>query len=308
MELAIIISFVGYLILAGIWGYFKSRKNSNKYYLAGRNQNTLQVTSSLLATILGGSATIGTINYAGEIEWSAAWFMILAALGLFSLIPFTEKVKQFKSFTLPDIILNFWGKRAYKISSILIPVAWIGIITAQIVASAKILESFLGLDYNLGALLSGILFIAYTIAGGQMSIFKTDQIQFALIIIGLLVIFSRSLQMENITNVKSSFPFNESFHKIDLLILIFTYATTFFIGPDIYSRLFCSNDAITAKRSLRYAAIILVPMGFIIGGIGIAANAAVVSNNFNAVVIDYAQMILPNWGVGLLAIALLSAV
>jgi SSS family solute:Na+ symporter len=97
--------------------------------------------------------------------------------------------------------------------------------------------------------------------------------------------------------------FNESFTGFDLLILILTYSVTFVVGPDIYSRLFCTKNEKTATRSVLTAAVVLIPVSFALTFLGIYSR-----ETGSAEIISFAQNLLPNWFYGLFIAALLSAV
>ena len=70
----------------------------------------------------------------------------------------------------------FYGSEAKIIASFVIPVAWIGIIAAQIIGGAKVMNSFFGFSYSWSVCGIGLLFIFYTTIGGQISVIKTDKI------------------------------------------------------------------------------------------------------------------------------------
>ena len=75
-------------------------------------------------------------------------------------------------YTLPQLIGDQYGKEAKIIASFVIPVAWIGVIAAQMIGGAKVMNSFFGLPYEGSVWGIGILFIFYTAIGGQVSVIK----------------------------------------------------------------------------------------------------------------------------------------
>ena len=80
---------VAYFLLMfsiGIYSWFKIRTPSD-YYVAGKKAGLIPVSSSLLATILGGAAILGTIELGRDIGWAALWFLFCASFGLFLLVP-----------------------------------------------------------------------------------------------------------------------------------------------------------------------------------------------------------------------------
>ena len=232
--------------------------------------------------------------------------MFSAAFGLFLFIPISKYVKRFGNFTLPELLGTFYGKKAEIISSVIIPISWVGIVAAQIIAAAKILSGLEFLSYPEAAIISGVIFIVYTLLGGQLSILKTDALQAFLIVTGLgaLLYFASQNSFAMTTESLSiNTLFNNSFSAIDLLILILTYSVTFVVGPDIYSRIFCAKNEKTAARSILIVALILIPISFSLTWLGIY------SQQFqNEGIVSFAQNLLPGWAYGLFIAALLSAV
>lgn len=294
-----------FVLVLGFYSWFKIKTPSD-YYVAGKNAKLIPVAGSLLATILGGSAILGTIELSQGIGWAALWFLFCASFGLFVLAPLAKKVSRYGKFTLPGLLGHFFGERARLISSLVIPLAWLGIIAAQIVAAAKILAGLEIMGYTAAAILAGAVFIFYTLFGGQVSILKTDALQSVLIITGLaaLTIFAaRTPQADSLPPLTAGALFNENFSVIDLLILILTYSVTFIVGPDIYSRVFCAKDEKTATRAVLAVALLLIPISFGLTFLGIYS-----ANSASSEIMSFAQHLLPNWFYGLFIAALLSAV
>ncbi|WP_372931854.1 sodium:solute symporter family protein [Mariniphaga sediminis] len=293
------------VVLLGILSWFKIKTPAD-YYVAGKKARLIPVSGSLLATILGGSAILGTIELSQSTGWAALWFLFCAALGLFVLAPLAKYVSRYGKFTLPGLLGHFFGERARFIASIIIPIAWLGIVGAQIIAAAKILSGLEIISYSNAAIFSGVVFLLYTLAGGQVSILKTDTLQSILIVAGLaaLTIFaSRTPEAAGMPKLNAEALFTDSFSGIDLLILILTYSVTFVVGPDIYSRVFCAKDEKTATRSILIVAFLLLPISFVLTYLGIFSG-----QTNGEEIISFAQHLLPDWFYGLFIAALLSAV
>lgn len=293
------------VVLLGILSWFKIKTPAD-YYVAGKKARLIPVSGSLLATILGGSAILGTIELSQSTGWAALWFLFCAALGLFVLAPLAKYVSRYGKFTLPGLLGHFFGERARFIASIIIPIAWLGIVGAQIIAAAKILSGLEIISYSNAAIFSGVVFLLYTLAGGQVSILKTDTLQSILIVAGLaaLTVFaSRTPEAAGMPKLNAEALFNDSFSGIDLLILILTYSVTFVVGPDIYSRVFCAKDEKTATRSILIVAFFLLPISFVLTYLGIFSG-----QTNGEEIISFAQHLLPDWFYGLFIAALLSAV
>jgi solute:Na+ symporter, SSS family len=296
-----------YLIVVvgiGIFSFFRV-KNAADYYISGKRGSWWQVSGSLFATIMGGSAILGTIELSQKAGWAAIWFLLSAAAGLFVLSLISRKISILGHYTLPELLLKFYGKPAEKAASILIPIAWTGIVAAQIIAGAKILSSLQLMNYQNGALLCGLVFIFYTIAGGQLSILKTDFVQALIILAGITALFILKLK-QNVPEISPDFSvsalFNENFSPFDLLLLLLTYSVTFVVGPDIYSRIFCAKNEKVARKSVLIVAFLTIPVAIVLTWLGVTSGPA--DGGF----ILPGTSFLPSWALGLLAAALLSAV
>lgn len=307
-----ILTLLLYLLILIVIAYRSYRKAGNHldFFIAHKKGNFRSISGSLVATILGGSAVIGAVDAGKQLGWAIMWYMLAAAIGLFALLPLVKRVSKLGRFTLPDLLEDLYGKQSKNVASFIIPVAWIGIVAAQVIAAAKILQSFTGINYETGVIISGVVFVSYTMVGGQVSVLKTDFFQAILILIGLALLsyFSIStISLPKLSSFELSMPFNAHFSPVDLVVLLFTYASTFTAGPDIFSRIFCAESEQTAKKAVLTTAAILIPVSILIGIIGVA-SATYLDQVNGAAIIELSKAILPAWSIPIVVLALLSSV
>ena len=312
------IALIVYLVFLIVIAVRSARhvKDIPDFFVARKGAKALAVAGSLVATILGGSAVIGAIDSGARLGGAATWFMLVGALGLLALIPFAGRAYQHGKYALPDLVENLYGKGPRLVASLVIPVAWTGIVAAQIIAAAKLLMTFTSLDYTAAAIIAAAVFTGYTLAGGQLSILRTDFLQGCLIILGLVVLAGFALfggdsanaapSLSAILQGAPSFPFNTNFSPLDLFLLILTYGTTYTAGPDIFSRVFCAKDTVTAKKAIAMAALTLIPVAFIIGFL--AVYGVSLGDVQGARITAIANQVLPQPLIPLIALALLSVV
>ena len=306
MQVKIVITVYFLIVLAvGVYSYFKVKTPAD-YYISGKRAGLISVSGSMLATILGGSAILGTVELSKYQGWPAIWFLCSAAFGLFLLIPLVKNINKIGHFTMPELLGTFYGRKAKLISSVIIPVAWIGIVAVQIIAAAKILAGLGFISYNQSAIIAGLVFIIFTLIGGQIGILRTDTLQSAILLTGLFVVFMFSIVNNDLKPVETfrfNALFNDSFKPIDLVVLILTYSTTFVIGPDIYSRVFCAKDEKVATGSILITAFFLIAIAFALTWLGFFSD----TNETNGF-ISFDALNLPDWIHGLFIAALLSAI
>ena len=280
-ELIIIILYFLGMLAIGVVSKRKS-KEADDFFVAGRKSSSLFITGSLLATIIGGSATVGMAGLGFKQGLTGAWWLLVGSIGLVFLgLFFAKKVRGFALYTLPELVEKQYDRRMALASSVLIVVAWIGITAAQTIAAGKIL-SIIGIGSPaLWMVIFTIIFVAYTVLGGQYAIIRTDSLQiviiFAGIFGGLALLLSRlgglgGLQ-SSLSPEQFAFPLSSQFGGTELVTLLLLVGLTYVVGPDMYSRLFCAKDDRTARASTFWTALFIIPVAFAITLIGMGASA-----------------------------------
>lgn len=253
-----------YLILLFVIGgiFFKNKPRSySDFIIAGRRRGQILVLCSLMATMIGGSATFGIASQGWSIGFPAFWWLGVGSIGLFlqsRLI--SERVRKIEANTLPQVANITVGQKARFILSAVIVISWLGVIAGQFAALGQIVPLFAGNDHTgLCIFFAAAIVIAFTAAGGQFSVMRTDTLMF-------FFIFLSTLAATIFLKVKSGAPipiteiqaFNDAFSPFDLLVLLFVIGGTYFIGPDVLSRSMAAKDGITARRASLFAAIVLL--------------------------------------------------
>ena len=280
-ELTIIILYFAGMLAIGLASRSKAREPDD-FFVAGRKGSSLFITGSLLATIIGGSATIGMAGLGFKQGLTGAWWLLVGSVGLIFLgLFFAKRVRRLALYTLPELVEKQYGRRVALATSVLIVVAWTGVIAAQIIAAGQIL-SILGMGNSiLWMVIFTIIFVAYTVLGGQYAIIRTDAVQsliiFAGISGGLALLLSR---LGGWSGLKSSlppeqffFPLGSQFGGTELITLLLLVGLTYVVGPDMYSRLFCARDDKAAKTAILWTALLIIPLAFAITLIGMGAAA-----------------------------------
>ena len=195
--------------------------------------------------------------------------MLCGAFGLSILFFLVKPLAKFKGYNLPALLGSFYGDGVKKLSGGVIAIAWLGVIAAQIIGAAKITTAVINISYPHAALAIGLTLTFYTALGGQLSIIKTDILQVILIIAGLAFVTIASLMGSRCATIDAAPMISEKFSWMDLVIMLFTYSSTYVVGPDIYSRLFCAKDEKIARKAIVASVALLVPIAFMLAFIGI---------------------------------------
>lgn len=281
MNLAIVSFFFIGMILIGA-ASLKRIKGTESFFVADRGGSSLFITGSLTATIVGGSSTIGMAGLGFTKGLVGAWWMLVGAVGLLILaFSVAKSVRRHALYTLPELLGDQYNSNVKLVASIIISIAWLGIIAGQMVAAGKILDVLIPGCLDLMILLSGAVFIIYTLLGGQYSILRTDTIQSALLLLGIFTCLPlciakagglQSLRL-SLGTAYFSFPTNIHGDWTYVVTLFLMVGSAYVVGPDIYSRLFCARNEGVARRSAVTTALIMIPLAFAITLIGMSAKA-----------------------------------
>ncbi len=255
-------------------------KRADDFFVAGRKSSSPFIVGSLLATIIGSSATLGMAGLGFKQGLTGAWWLLVGSIGLVFLgLFFAKRVRKLALYTLPELVEKQYGQRVALAASILIVVSWLGIIAAQIIGAGKIM-SILGVgNPNVWMVIFTAIFVTYTVLGGQYAIIRTDFLQSLVIFAGIfasLFLFLDRLGgwgglMNSLPAERFSFPLSPQFDGAALATLLLLVGLTYVVGPDMYSRIFCARDDRTARTATLWTALLIIPLAFAVAIIGMGA-------------------------------------
>lgn len=308
--LVVIICYVILLIGIGVFD-FKKIKNFDDYVVAGKNQKFIYVFLSLMATMIGASATIGIADRVVQIGFPAFWWLGVGAVGLIlQSILLSKKIRELNANTLPDIAMKTVGPGGKTLLALIIAVSWVGIVAAQFVSITKIIALFMAGTNTKAILITiSIIVVIYTVIGGQLSVVKTDSIQSIIIALGIVFTFGYILFIgdKGIGTVSSDVEMlNGSFGGFSLFELLLITGGTYLLGPDIISRNLISKDGRVAKKAALWSGIAVAIYGVIITLIGLWAVNNVNDLNGANPLIYVMNDVLPKPVAYLLCLALIS--
>ena len=231
----------------------------DEFHVASRSLKLVLLTGTFCATIVGASATLGMAGLGFSKGLPGAWWMLSGTVGLIVLSAlFAGKIRATGCYTLPELVGSFYGDKARTAASILIAISWLGVIAVQIVASGKVLVALLGGNEIFYMAVCTAVFVLYTLHGGQVSVVKTDLVQFLIIIVGIVILFSKSLNAVGPSAlISQSFPTSAQMGIWDVTSMLIVVGSVYLVGPDMYSRLFSAQSPEIAKKSAIISAFIL---------------------------------------------------
>ncbi|MGQ9546884.1 MAG: sodium:solute symporter family protein [Dehalococcoidia bacterium] len=315
LQLSIIVVYFLAVIGIGVWS--RRRVHSqNGFFVAHRQGTVPLITGSLVATAVGGSALVVTASWGFEQGLSGAWWLLVGSVGLVILGVFLAgKVRGAALYTLPELVGRQYDNRVSLAASVLIVVAWMGVVAGQIIAAGSFL-SILGIGSPiLWMVVFTLVVVIYTVLGGQLSVIRTDLFQAAIVFTGIFaalgVVFSRIGGFRELRAALPadylSFPLTPRFGVKALLSHLVLVGATYVVGPDMYSRLFCAKGEKAAQQSAILAALLFIPLAFAIALIGMTAKVLYPGITSGQAFPQVVSAVLSPWLSGLLLAAIVAA-
>jgi Na+/proline symporter len=279
LTLVIIISLI--FVIFGIY-HSKKFQGINNYLTANRNIGLFSLTTSLVASALGAWILFGP---ASASTWGGIGAVIGYALGtgfpMIFLIYLGKKIrKDFpKGSSLIEYMRQKFGKSLFKLILLMTIFYMFIFLCAEVTAVAVLINYISGTDLWITALIVIISTLTYTLYGGLRASIFTDNIQ--MFVIGILLLITISY-ITLFSGDSFSFSFIESKNPQLLsssYIPSYTAGLTFFIAVAAtnlfhqgnWQRVYAAKNYETLKKGLIISFLIIVPIVFLMGFIGMVS-------------------------------------
>lgn len=295
--LTIVVYLVG-MLFVGIY-YTKKNNSVSDFYLGGRTLGPLVTAMSAEASDMSGYLLMGLpglayLSGAADVGWTVIGLAVGTYLNwLFTSRRLRRYTQIVDAITLPE----FFSKRFHDkrnilslISAVVIIIFFIPYTASGFAACGKLFASLFGVNYVGAMIISAIVIVGYTAAGGFLAASITDFIQSIIMTIAIFaILIFAGIQADGanavIENVKSMAGFLSltSTHAVEtgtsapygLLQIITTvsWGLGYFGMPHILLRFMAINDEKNLKLSRRVASIWVVIAMAVAVCIGISGRA-----------------------------------
>jgi len=279
LTLIIIIS-LGFVIFGVL--HSKKYQGLNNYLVANRSVGVFSLTTSLVASALGAWILFGPASAA---TWGGIGAVIGYALGtafpLFILIYLGKRFRKLypKGKTLIEVVRLRFGKKLFKLILFLTIFYMFIFLIAEVTAVSLLVNYISGTSLWITALIVIVSSLIYTLYGGLRASIFTDNIQFIVILLLLIISVSYLISF-------NSSEFSFEFIKQNKPILLssgylpnFTAGLTFFIAVAAtnlfhqgnWQRVYAAKSNEVLNKSLIISFFIIIPIVFFMGFSGLIA-------------------------------------
>lgn len=251
------------------------------YIAAGQDRGSLAVFLTLMATMLGASATLGVAAKAETIGFPAVWWLASGAVGLaLQGWLLSGRIRDTGARTLPELAGRTAGPAARRLVAGVIAVAWPGVVGAQFAAAGSLVGALAGAGngatWPVWACAVAVTF--HTLLGGQRGVVRTDAVQMAVLAAGFGGLFAWVFGGRcggNAVSWDAIRPVGVAFGWREVAFSLLTVGGAYFLGPDIASRSLLARDGRTARRAVFWAspALLAFAVGITLAGMWAGENS-----------------------------------
>lgn len=273
MQLLIFVAY--FLVVFGIgWYSLQATRDEEDYWIAGGQLGWAVGGATLAATHTSAGTFIGTIGIIHTVGWSFGWLVLSIPFAYwFVAAVLAPRFTRVRELTLPAFIgRRYYSKLARAVAAVIVLVATVVFIQAQVVAGGLVANIVFGMSTTTGMVVFTIVLILYTVVGGMIAVAYTDFLQLVIMFLGAAV--SLPLALRHLDGLGNLLVFAEAMNPVTFTWgglpgpLLFTMGLAFMLGsvatPEKVIRLYAMKDMKTIRRGILFAIAIVTIVNLIV--------------------------------------------
>lgn len=185
------------MMAIGVYAYRKSTSDVSEYMLGGRQLNPAVASLSAGASDMSGWMLLGLPGAMYVSGLSAAWIAVgLLAGAFFNYLWVAPRLRVYTevaddAITIPDFFEKRFCDHSGRLrvfSSVVIVIFFTLYTSAGVVAGGKLFEASMGLQYEVGLVVTAGVVVAYTLFGGFLAVSLTDFVQGCIMFVALVLV------------------------------------------------------------------------------------------------------------------------
>jgi SSS family solute:Na+ symporter len=319
LDTAIVFTYLGLMIAIGIYANYR-QKTVEDYYLAGRRLGPYSIACLWLASWVGGASIVGSSAKAYDQGVTAVWYigsLIIGCTlyGLFFAVKIKKMGDEHQHLTYPDFIEQRYDSRTRIVATVTTSAAYLAYAAGQLAAAGSIIQVLLGWDFGPALLLSSVIVVTYTAAGGFLAVTYTDWVQFILLLVGIvfiglpIAISHTGTPFELVARLPAGHFDIGAWGWPSIAAMVVSIVLSFFTAMDSYTRSFAARSASAARRGTLLAVVGLLPIAIAATWLGLASAVLFPGiEDSNGVLTTFVVELFPAGLKGLVLVGILAAV
>lgn len=165
--------------------------SSQDFAVAGQGLSFPLLLGTLVAAVVGASATIGRAGKAYEVGILIALSGVAYGLGLLAFGKLAPVIKRIQFWSVPDALGARYGQTFRFLSALIIYICVMGVFASQLMAfgvTAAFMSGSIDVSFTSAVMISAVLMTAYTLMGGMKSVAAADLFQVVIIVVMIGVV------------------------------------------------------------------------------------------------------------------------
>lgn len=268
--------FAAYFALVfGIgWYALRATTDESDYWIAGGKLGWAVGGATMAATHTSAGTFIGTIGVIHTVGWSFGWLVLSIPLAYwFTAAVLAPRFTRVRELTLPAFIgRRYYSKAARGVAALIVLIATVVFIQAQIVAGGLVANIVFGLSTEHGMIVFTIVLLAYTVVGGMIAVAYTDFLQLGIMVLGTAI--SLPLALRHLDGFTSMLSLAEMVNPLTFTweglpgTLLFTMGLAFMLGsvatPEKVIRLYAMKDMRTIRRGILLTVVVVTVVNLMV--------------------------------------------
>jgi len=183
------------LIAVAVWVFLQKNKNTEDYFLAGRNVGWFVIGASIFASNIGSEHVVGLAGTGFESGTPMAHYELHAWIVLLLGWLFLPFYIRSGAFTMPEFLEKRFDAKSRWFLSLFSLLAYVLTkVSVTIYAGGIVVSELIGIPFWYGAIGIVIFTGIYTVIGGLKAVIYTETLQTVILILGSLIITYLGLQ------------------------------------------------------------------------------------------------------------------
>jgi SSS family solute:Na+ symporter len=281
-----VVVFMAISLAIGLYTYTKVRGSSARFTVCDKSLPLIVVGTTLMAQAVDGNSTLGAVSISyGSSIWAGLMISLGLGVSLFIVGRFlAAPLNRMNLLTLPEFFYRRYGQGTELLVSMLTIVSFTVLIAGNLSAVAWVLSVVSGSSYLPALVVTTLVIVTYTIAGGLYSAVWTDFLQVYAALVGFAAAAIWLLSTRGVDAMVAAVPAT----TVDLSTVfsrdsgaLVNWAGMIALGLgntmalDFMERVFAAKDGRTAQRGCYYSGVMTILVGMCVAVVGLAAVASV---------------------------------
>ncbi len=269
-KLFLVITLLIYTLAVSYIGFrYRKSKNSEDYFLASRSLPAWLLAITFVASWWGGGSAIDLVDVAHKDGISSFWiYGVPVLIATFLMFIFAKGIRKVSTISQPELIQKRYDERSSFMLTIFIIIFMTIGAAIQVIVIGEFFQAFLGVSYEMGAVIGTGLVLFYSLFGGFRGVVLTDLFQFVFFLFAGIFLFIFTYNgaggfegLNNWVAESGNSDYTSFFSGIgDNMAYIVTFGTSWMIQANIWQRISAAKSPNSARKMMTISFFAFIPL------------------------------------------------